>query len=253
MMAALLYLGAGLGMCAVRLGQRALKAPRREQSLARADLPYVAGMVALDIAAPIFLMLGLSRTTAANASLLNNFEIVATSIIALCVFGEAISRRLWAAIGLITLASVLLSVEGTESLSFSPGSLLVLLACVCWGFENNCTRRLSEKDPLEIVTVKGFGSVLGALGIALATGSAIPGAWQIVSALLLGFVAYGLSILFYVRAQRDLGAARTSAYYALSPFIGVGLSFLIDGAAPAPLFFAALAAMAAGAYLAARE
>lgn len=253
MMAALLYLGAGLGMCAVRLGQRALKAPRHEQSLSRADLPYVAGMVALDIAAPIFLMLGLSRTTAANASLLNNFEIVATSIIALCVFGEAISRRLWAAIGLITLASVLLSVEGTESLSFSPGSLLVLLACVCWGFENNCTRRLSEKDPLEIVTVKGFGSGLGALGIALATGSAIPGAWQIVSALLLGFVAYGLSILFYVRAQRDLGATRTSAYYALSPFIGVGLSFLMDGTAPTPLFFAALAAMAAGAYLAARE
>ena len=253
MMAALLYLGAGLGMCAVRLGQRALNTPRREQSLARADLPYVAGMVALDIAAPIFLMLGLSRTTAANASLLNNFEIVATSIIALFVFGEAISRRLWAAIGLITLASILLSVEGTESLSFSAGSLLVLLACVCWGFENNCTRRLSEKDPLEIVTVKGLGSGLGALGIALATGSGIPGVWQIVSALLLGFVAYGLSILFYVRAQRDLGAARTSAYYALSPFIGVGLSFLMGGAAPAPLFFAALAAMAAGAYLAARE
>lgn len=253
MMAALLYLGAGLGMCAVRLGQRALNTPRREQSLARADLPYVAGMVVLDIAAPIFLMLGLSRTTAANASLLNNFEIVATSIIALFVFGEAISRRLWAAIGLITLASILLSVEGTESLSFSAGSLLVLLACVCWGFENNCTRRLSEKDPLEIVTVKGLGSGLGALGIALATGSGIPGVWQIVSALLLGFVAYGLSILFYVRAQRDLGAARTSAYYALSPFIGVGLSFLMGGTAPAPLFFAALAAMAAGAYLAARE
>ena len=253
MMAALLYLGAGLGMCAVRLGQRALNTPRREQSLARVDLPYVAGMVALDIAAPIFLMLGLSRTTAANASLLNNFEIVATSIIALFVFGEAISRRLWAAIGLITLASILLSVEGTESLSFSAGSLLVLLACVCWGFENNCTRRLSEKDPLEIVTVKGLGSGLGALGIALATGSGIPGVWQIVSALLLGFVAYGLSILFYVRAQRDLGAARTSAYYALSPFIGAGLSFLMGGAAPAPLFFAALAAMAAGAYLAARE
>ena len=253
MMAALLYLSAGLGMCAVRLGQRALNTPRREQSLARVDLPYVAGMVALDIAAPIFLMLGLSRTTAANASLLNNFEIVATSIIALFVFGEAISRRLWAAIGLITLASILLSVEGTESLSFSAGSLLVLLACVCWGFENNCTRRLSEKDPLEIVTVKGLGSGLGALGIALATGSGIPGVWQIVSALLLGFVAYGLSILFYVRAQRDLGAARTSAYYALSPFIGVGLSFLMGGAAPAPLFFAALAAMAAGAYLAARE
>ena len=253
MMAALLYLGAGLGMCAVRLGQRAMNAQRREQPLTRPDLPYVIGMVGLDVAAPIFLMLGLSRTTAANASLLNNFEIVATSIIALCVFGEAISRRLWAAIGLITLASILLSVEGTESLRFSPGSLLVLLACVCWGLENNCTRRLSEKDPLEIVTVKGFGSGLGSLGIALASGSAFPGAWQLAAALLLGFVAYGLSILFYVRAQRDLGAARTSAYYALSPFIGAGLSFLTGGAAPAPVFYATLAVMAAGAYLATRE
>ena len=253
MMAALLYLGAGLGMCAVRLGQRAMDTQRHEQPLARPDLPYVIGMVVLDIAAPIFLMLGLSRTTAANASLLNNFEIVATSIIALCVFGEAISRRLWAAIGLITLASILLSVESTESLRFSPGSLLVLLACVCWGLENNCTRCLSEKDPLEIVTVKGFGSGLGALGIALVTGSAFPEGWQLAAALLLGFVAYGLSILFYIRAQRDLGAARTSAYYALSPFIGAGLSFLMGGAAPAPVFYAALAFMAAGAYLAARE
>ena len=246
MMAALLYLGAGLGMCAVRLGQRALNTPRREQSLARVDLPYVAGMVALDIAAPIFLMLGLSRTTAANASLLNNFEIVATSIIALFVFGEAISRRLWAAIGLITLASILLSVEGTESLSFSAGSLLVLLACVCWGFENNCTRRLSEKDPMEIVAVKGIFSGLGALIVAFVCGAALPDALSIVLALLLGFVAYGLSILFYIYAQRSLGAAKTSAYYAVAPFIGVALSLALFREIPSGWFIAALIVMIAG-------
>ena len=246
MMAALLYLGAGLGMCAVRLGQRALNTPRREQSLARVDLPYVAGMVALDIAAPIFLMLGLSRTTAANASLLNNFEIVATSIIALFVFGEAISRRLWAAIGLITLASILLSVEGTESLSFSAGSLLVLLACVCWGFENNCTRRLSEKDPMEIVAVKGIFSELGALIVAFVCGAALPDALSIVLALLLGFVAYGLSILFYIYAQRSLGAAKTSAYYAVAPFIGVALSLALFREIPSGWFIAALIVMIAG-------
>ena len=250
-MAALLYLGAGVGMALLLPLRRG--GSKGGSGLTRADVPYAAAMVVLDIAAPVLLMNGLTRTSPASAALLNNFEIVATSLIALAVFHERIDRRLWCAIGVVTLASMLLSVEDARSLTFSSGSLLVLLACVCWGFENNCTRRLSEKDPLEIVTVKGFGSGLGALGIALATGSAIPGAWQIVSALLLGFVAYGLSILFYVRAQRDLGAARTSAYYALSPFIGVGLSFLMDGAAPAPLFFAALAAMAAGAYLAARE
>ena len=252
MMAAFLYLGAGLGMCLWLLVTRKSRA-RTEQPLTRRDLPCTVGMIVLDVAAPIALMTGVARTSAASASLLNNFEIVATSLIALVLFKEAISKRLWLGIFLVTLSSVLLSAQDIRAVSLSAGSLYVLLACVCWGFENNCTRRLSEKDPLEIVTVKGLGSGLGALGIALATGSGIPGVWQIVSALLLGFVAYGLSILFYVRAQRDLGAARTSAYYALSPFIGVGLSFLMGGAAPAPLFFAALAAMAAGAYLAARE
>ena len=249
MMAALLYLGAGLGMCAVRLGQRALKAPRHEQSLSRADLPYVAGMVALDIAAPIFLMLGLSRTTAANASLLNNFEIVATSIIALCVFGEAISRRLWAAIGLITLASVLLSVEGTESLSFSPGSLLVLLACVCWGFENNCTRMMSHGDPLYIVVIKGLGSGAGAAVVAWLSGEAMPALRLIPLAMLLGFVSYGLSVYCYVYAQRSLGAARTSAYYAVAPFMGVGISFLMFREKPGSLFLIALALMLWGSWL----
>ena len=222
MMAALLYLGAGLGMCAVRLGQRALNTPRREQSLARADLPYVAGMVALDIAAPIFLMTGLSETTASNAALLNNFEIVATALIALLLFREPISRRLWLAIALVTLASALLSFEDASSLSFSRGSPLVLLACVCWGFENNCTRRISSRDPVEIVIVKGFGSGLGALCVALLLDERLPAALPLLGALLLGFVAYGLSILLYLYAQRGLGAARTSAYYALAPFFWCG-------------------------------
>ena len=252
MMAAFLYLGAGLGMCLWLLVTRKSRA-RTEQPLTRRDLPCTVGMIVLDVAAPIALMTGVARTSAASASLLNNFEIVATSLIALVLFKEAISKRLWLGIFLVTLSSVLLSAQDIRAVSLSAGSLYVLLACVCWGFENNCTRRLSEKDPLEIVTVKGFGSGLGSLGIALASGSAFPGAWQLAAALLLGFVAYGLSILFYVRAQRDLGAARTSAYYALSPFIGAGLSFLTGGAAPAPVFYATLAVMAAGAYLAARE
>ena len=249
MMAALLYLGAGLGMCAVRLGQRALKAPRHEHSLSRADLPYVAGMVALDIAAPIFLMLGLSRTTAANASLLNNFEIVATSLIALAVFHERIDRRLWYAIGVVTLASMLLSVEDAQSLTFSGGSLLVLLACVCWGFENNCTRMMSHGDPLYIVVIKGLGSGAGAAVVAWLGREAIP-EWQMIPlAMLLGFVSYGLSVYCYVYAQRSLGAARTSAYYAIAPFVGVGISFLMFQETPGPLFLIALALMLWGSWL----
>jgi len=213
----------------------------------------VIGMVVLDIAAPILLMLGLKNTSAAAASLLNNFEIVATSLIALLLFKEAISGRLWLAIALVTLSSALLSIEKGATLSFSPGSLLVISACICWGFENNCTRRLSEKDPLEIVVVKGFGSGVGALIVARIASEALPAPLPLFFSLLLGFIAYGLSICFYIHAQRTLGAAKTSAYYAFAPFIGTFLSLILFGQPPAFLFWIALPIMLAGAYLAATD
>lgn len=251
MLAALLYLGAGTGMLLLGLVRRGLGKGRAEQKLTRKDLPFTVWMIVLDIAAPICLMVGLTTTSPANASLLNNFEIAATSIIALSVFHEKISKRLWLAIGLITLSSVILSFEGASSLRFSVGSLFVLLACVCWGFENNCTRMMSQSDPLEIVVWKGFGSGLGSLVLALAAGERIPALHFIPVALLLGFVAYGLSIFFYVYAQRKLGAAKTSAYYAVAPFIGAAMSLLIFRELPGLSFWAALLMMGAGAYLAA--
>ena len=182
-------------------------------------------------------------TTAANASLLNNFEIVATSLIALFIFKEKISRRLWLAIGLIVLSSALLTVEDAGSLKFSVGAVFVLMASCCWGLENNCTRMLSQSDPQEIVIVKGLGSGAGALLVALLTGESFPAWGYVPFALLLGFVAYGLSIYFYVYAQRYLGAARTSAYYAIAPFIGVLMSLAIFREMPGMIFFAALAVM----------
>ena len=253
MMAGFLYLGAGAGMALMGLVRKKTSRRRRETPLTKKDLPYTLGMVLLDIAAPIFLMIGLTRTTAANASLLNNFEIVATSLIALLLFREKIGKRLWIAIGLITLSSILLSVEDADSLRFSVGSLFVLLACVCWGLENNCTRCLSHGDPLEVVVIKGFGSGIGSVLIGLAVGEALPLWSDILKILLLGFVAYGLSIYFYVYAQRDLGAAKTSAYYAVAPFIGVLLSFVIFREMPGPLFFAALLIMIAGTWMVTRE
>ena len=243
MMAALLYLGAGLGMLLMGLARRAAGRPSAEAHLTRKDLPYTIGMIVLDILAPIFLMIGISHTTAANASLLNNFEIVATSLIALYIFKEKISRRLWLAIGLIVLSSALLTVEDAGSLKFSVGSVFVLLASCCWGLENNCTRMLSQSDPQEIVIVKGLGSGAGALLVALLTGESFPAWGYVPFALLLGFVAYGVSIYFYVYAQRYLGAARSSAYYAIAPFIGVLMSLAIFREMPGMIFFAALAVM----------
>ena len=253
MMAGLLYLGAGAGMATMGLVRIGTRRGGRETRLPRKDLPYTLGMVILDIAAPIFLMIGLERTTAANASLLNNFEIVATSLIALLVFKEKIGKRLWIAIALITLSSILLSVEDASSFRFSFGSLFVLAACVCWGLENNCTRCLSHSDPLQVVVIKGFGSGLGSVVIGLAVGESLPAWGDTAKILLLGFVAYGLSIYFYVYAQRDLGAAKTSAYYAVAPFIGVALSFVIFREIPGALFFIALVIMIAGTWMVNRE
>ena len=253
MMAGFLYLGAGIGMAVMGFVRSQTGHGKQELRLTKKDLPYTLGMVALDIAAPIFLMIGLTRTTAANASLLNNFEIVATSLIALLVFREKIVKRIWTAIGLITLSSILLSVEDASSFQFSFGSLFVLAACICWGLENNCTRCLSKSDPLEIVVIKGFGSGIGSAIIGLVVGETLPLFGDILKILLLGFVAYGLSIYFYVYAQRDLGAAKTSAYYAIAPFIGVALSFIIFREIPGVLFFIALAIMIAGTWMVNKE
>ena len=253
MMAALLYLGAGIGLAVVRLVQRMTGRGKKEAPLTKKDMPYTVGMVVLDIAAPIFLMVGLTMTMAANASLLNNFEIVATAVIALLIFREAISRRLWLAIVLVTISSAILSVEDVTSFTFSYGSIFVLLACVCWGLENNCTRMISHKDPLEIVVIKGFGSGLGSLVLAFFLGeNALPLVYGVCT-LLLGFVAYGLSIFFNIYAQRYLGAAKTSAYYALAPFMATALSLMIFREKPSISFFIALLIMAVGTYFASTD
>ena len=253
LMAGFLYLGAGVGMGAIALVRRAAKRERTESGLTKRELPYVIAMILLDIAAPVCLLFGLASTTAANASLLNNFEIVATALIALVVFREKISARLWLGIVFVTLSCALLSFEDIASLQFSYGSLFILLACVCWGFENNCTRKISFKDPQQIVLLKGIFSGLGSLVIGLIIEERVTVLWSVFAVLGVGFVAYGLSIFFYVYAQRYLGAARTSAYYAVAPFLGTALSLIIFRDMPHYTYFIALGLMAIGAWLSSQD
>lgn len=243
MMAAFLYLGAGLGLLLYSaVGRLAGKAVIQDP-LTRNELPYVVAMIVLDIAAPILLMMGIARTSSANASLLNNFEIVATSLIAWLVFRETVSKCLFAAIVLVTIASVILGFEGAGSFRFNLGSLLVLGASACWGMENNCTRMISSKSSVEIVILKGCFSGLGSLIIALAMGEPIPAIRAIVCVLALGFVAYGLSIHFYIKAQKELGAAKTSAFYSIAPFLGVAFSLALLGERPTLQFYVGLLVM----------
>ncbi|MEA4986815.1 MAG: EamA family transporter [Anaerovorax sp.] len=261
LMVALLYLGAGIGMSLIQGIAYLNKKESLEARLMKKDMPYTLAMVLLDILAPILLMLGLSTTSAASVSLLNNFEIVATALIAGLVFHEPLGKRMWGAIALITFASILLSVENISNLSFSFGSLFVLLACICWGMENNCTRMLSLKNPLEIVIIKGFGSGLGALALFfflrkwgdVSYFEGLPSIVHGIAALLLGFFAYGLSIFFYISAQRHLGAARTSTYYAVAPFIGVVLSLAFFSEHLPQSFWLAVLFMMLGAYLTTAE
>lgn len=253
MMAAFLYLGAGIGMLIFSAAGKLTGKQKKRELLTRKELPYTVAMVVLDIIAPVLLMAGISRTNSANVSLLNNFEIVATSIIALIIFKEMISKRLWLAIGLVTLASIILSFEGNGAFVFNEGSLLVLGACTCWGFENNCTKMLSHKNSEEIVIIKGCFSGLGSFIVALLLGEGIPAVKYILSMMLLGFVAYGLSINFYIMAQKDLGAAKTSAFYSIAPFLGVGFSMLLLGEKPGLQFYIALAIMAVSTVMMARD
>lgn len=253
MMAAFLYLGAGIGLLVYGTIEKCAGKKEKEKRLTKKELPYTIAMVALDIAAPILLMFGIARTSSANVSLLNNFEIVATSVIALVIFKEAVSIRLWFAILTVTIASAILSFEGAGAFALNEGSFLVLGACVCWGFENNCTKRISHKSSTEIVVIKGCFSGMGSLMIALILGEAIPEIRWIGAILLLGFVAYGLSIKLYIMAQQHLGAAKTSAWYSIAPFLGVAFSLLVLGERPAMQFYIAMLLMIIGTVLMARD
>lgn len=244
MMAAFLYLGAGLGVGLMYLFH--LPKEQKTDRLSKKDLPYTIEMVLLDIVAPILLMIGVNIGLSSNATLLGNFEIVATTVIALLIFKESVSRWLWIAIAFITLSSIILTFGGAGSFDFSFGSVFVLGATVCWGFENNCTCKISEKSTYQIVTIKGLCSGTGSLIIALVIGERFPQIQYIALALLLGFVAYGLSIFTYIRAQKTLGAAKTSAYYAVAPFIGAFLSFILLNESLTVSYLIALAVMIVG-------
>ena len=248
MLAGLLYLGAGVGAGALLLfGGKRAQIGGKSVAFSREERPYVLAMVLLDVLAPILLLFGLRSASAASASLLSNFEIVATALFALLLFRESVSVRLWIAVGLITLGSCLLTFDADGVFVFSGGAALVLLATVCWGLENNCTRKLSQNNPVLIVAIKGLGSGAVSLMIGLLAGERLGGIGAALLALTVGFFTYGLSIACYIRAQRTLGAAKTSAYYAAAPFIGALFSFLLLHERPNGLFVLALLLLLAGA------
>ncbi|MFO8035239.1 MAG: DMT family transporter [Anaerolineales bacterium] len=249
-LAAFLYLGSGVGLFVYQIFQRRNPEEDNEAPLQRSDLAWLAGAIlAGGVIAPIILLFGLQYTPGATASLLLNFEGVATTLIAALVFKEAVSQQAWWAILIITTASILLSVSPTENWGISLGAIGVLAACVFWGIDNNFTRNISAKNPVSIVMVKGFAAGSFSLILAMILGHPIPGVQIIIKAMILGSLSYGLSITLFIRAMRGLGAARTSALFGTAPLTGVVLSFLILQESANTKFIIALPLMVAGAFL----
>lgn len=254
MLAALLYLGSGFGLLFAGIMQKFAKHSKKEAALVRKDIPWLAGAIlAGGVAAPIILMISLENTPAATASLLLNFEGVATSLIAVMVFKEALGRQIWAAVAFIALASIILTWDAKGHWGVSTGAAGVMLACFFWGMDNNFTRNISAKSPLSIVTLKGISAGMVSLVIALSAGNRFPGPKIILAALVLGFLSYGTSIFMFVFAMRSLGAARTSAFFGSAPFVGAIVSLIIFRERPGINLILSLPFMIAGAILILRE
>lgn len=244
LMAGLLYLGAGIGLGMARLIRRA---PRVH--LARADVPPLLGAILFGgMLGPVLLMLGLVQLPASGASLLLNAEGVATALLAWFVFRENFDLRV--ALGMIAIVAgaVVLTVPATIEFGSVWPSLAVLGACVCWGIDNNLTRRIALTDATWIAAVKG--GVAGPVNLALACGlgASIPAVLPALAAMGVGLLAYGVSLVLFIVAMRHVGTARAGAYFSVAPFFGAVLAILLGEPVTVALVIAAVL-MALGVWL----
>ncbi|MBS4045120.1 MAG: DMT family transporter [Alphaproteobacteria bacterium] len=249
LLAGLLYLGVGLGLGLMRLSAGMFRARHNEAPLRRRDIGWLAAIVVFGgIGGPVFLMIGLTSTSASAASLLLNLEGLATLGIAWIVYRENVDLRIGLGAAAILLGALLLSWQGdTGGMGF--GAVAVVAACLCWGIDNNLTRKLSSADPVQIAMIKGLAA--GGINLVLAqlSGDVLPD-WPIVAqAMVIGVVGYGVSLVLFIYGLRHLGAARTGAYFSLAPFMGAALAILAFGEALSLAFGIAAALMGIGLYL----
>lgn len=249
LLAGILYLGAGTGLALVTWGRPLIGLPSAEAKLQRADLPWLAAVVLFGgVLGPLLLMLGLAQTSAASGALLLNLEGLATMAIAWLVFRENVDRRLLLGAAAILCGAVLLSWNG-QSFRLDSGGLLIAGACLCWGIDNNLTRKLSSADPVQIAVIKGL--VAGCVNFALALwlGAVLPDARFLAAGAVVGFLGVGVSLVMFMLGLRHLGTARTGAYFSLAPFIGSVLALVLFNEAVTVTLLAAGGLMALGLWL----
>lgn len=242
LLAGLLYLGAGIGLAAWLALRGGFK------PIARGDVPWLgAAVITGGIAGPALLMFGLARTDGATASLLLNFEAVFTAIIAWVAFRENVDRRVFAGMVAIVAGGAVLSFQGTPRIEI--GTVLIAAACLAWALDNNLTRRISGGDAATIACIKGLAAGSVNFGLALSQDAYVPAPGFIAVAGVVGLLGYGVSLALFIVALRDLGTARTAAYFSVAPFFGAALALLLLAETPSAAFWVAAALMALGVWL----
>jgi drug/metabolite transporter (DMT)-like permease len=256
LVAGLFYLGSGIGLgCAILIQRtRRTRSERtHEGRMQAAEVPWLLGAIAAGgIAGPAFLMFGLSSTPAATSSLLLNLEGVLTAVIAWVVFRENVDLQVFLGMMAIVAGGVLLSWHPGAT-AVPVGALLIVCACLCWAIDNNLTRKISTNDAMVIACLKGLVAGSVNLTIALILGAHLPSVATVAAAMATGFAGYGVSLVLFVVALRNLGTARTGAYFSVAPLFGVALSLMIWPEAPSIFFWLAAVLMALGVWLHIRE
>ena len=248
LLAGLLYLGSGIGLAAIRLVRdRGWSLP----PLNRTEWIWLLLAISFGgVLGPLLLMLGLARTPAASASLLLNLEAVLTAGLAWIVFRENTDRRVVLGMALIVAGAALLAGRGASHASaLGWGALLIALACLSWGLDNNLTRKVSASDAVFLASLKGLIAGVVNTGLALLLGERFPAMGGIAAAMGVGLLGYGFSLVLFVLALRSLGAARTGAYFSTAPFMGAMLAVIVLGEHPPSMFWLAAILMGAGVWL----
>ncbi len=248
LLAGLMYFGSGLG--ATFLGILTPKTMiSSEGHLTRDDGPWMLGCVAFGgILAPLLLLIGLQSLPASNTSLLLNFETVFTILVAWIVFREQVDRKFASGAFAILVGSALITWNGFGAILDIRASFLVVVACLCWGFENNFLRKISRRNPFQVVSIRGFLGGAASLLLSLF----FPGNWtmqSIFAGLIIGIFCYGFSNVFWVLGLRYLGSARAGAYFSSAPFIGAVFSVVLLREAVTTFLLAAAFAMGLGVWI----
>lgn len=245
LLAGLLYLGSGVGLGVVQLA-RGTPLPR----LARAEAWALAGAIlAGGIVGPVLLMAALVRLPASEAALLLNAEAMFTALIAWFVLRENFDRRIAAGMALVVAGAVVLSWPTETNIWEALPALMVIAACLAWAIDNNLTRKVSLADPRYVAMVKGLAAGATNTALAMLAGAKLPDLPVLGSALIVGWLGYGVSLALFVIALRELGTARTSAYFSTAPFAGAVLAVLLLGEMVTVTLFLAAALMAVGVWL----